>query len=130
MVRRRRLKVYFDGGCRPNPGAMEVAVVARGATYFFDDLGCGTSSDAEWVALRLALQVAQSLGEPDFDLIGDSLDVTRRASGMYLPGSNTAAEHLARYEESAAKGRPRRVQWTPRGQNLAGIALARRNASR
>jgi hypothetical protein len=47
MNRRRRLKVYFDGGCRPNPGVIEVAVVARGATYFFDDLGCGTSSDAE-----------------------------------------------------------------------------------
>lgn len=130
MVRRPRLKIYFDGGCRPNPGAIEVAVVVRGATYFFDDLGCGTSSDAEWMALRLALHVAQSLGEPDFDLIGDSLEVIRQASGMSLPGSNAAAQHLAIYEEGAAKGRPRRVKWTPRGQNLAGIALARRNSSR
>ena len=74
---RRRLKIYFDGGCRPNPGALEAAVVARGATYFFDDLGYGISSDAEWLALRLVLQLAQSLGEPDFDLVGDSLEVTR-----------------------------------------------------
>lgn len=130
MVLRRRIKVFFDGGCKPNPGTIEVAVVARGANYFFDDLGCGTNSDAEWMALRLGLQVAQSLGEPDFDLIGDSLEVIRQASGVSLPGSDAAAEHLARYEESAANGRPRRVKWTPRGQNLAGIALARRNASR
>lgn len=128
MVRGQRLKVYFDGGCRPNPGAMEVAVVARGAISFFDDLGCGTSSDAEWTALLLALQVAQSLGEPDFDLIGDSLEVIRQASGMSRPGSNAAADYLARYEECAAQGRPRRVKWTPRGQNLAGIALAQRNS--
>lgn len=130
MARRQRIKVYFDGGCQPNPGRIEVAVVARGAVCFFDDLGCGTSSDAEWTALRLALQVAQSLGEPDFDLIGDSLEVIRQASGASPPGTNAAAEHLARYKDGAAKGRPRRVKWTPRGQNLAGIALARRHASR
>lgn len=82
------------------------------------------------MALRLALQVAQSSGEPDFDLIGDSLEVIRRGSGMFLPRSNAAVDHLARYEECAAKGRLRRVKWTPRGQNLAGIVLARRNASR
>ena len=87
MFQRRRLKIYFDGGCRPNPGALEAAVVARGATYFYDDLGYGTSSDAEWLALRLALQLAQSLGEPDFDLIGDSLEVTRQASGASRPGA-------------------------------------------
>jgi len=130
MARRQRLKVYFDGGCRPNPGRIEVAVVARGEARFFDDLGCGTSSDAEWLALRLALEVAQSLDEPDFDLIGDSLEVIRQAGGMSPPGSSAAADHLARYKEGAAKGRPRRVKWTPRAQNLAGIALERRKASR
>jgi ribonuclease HI len=123
---RRRLKIYFDGGCRPNPGVMEAAVVARGATYFFDDLGYGTSSDAEWLALRLALQLAQSLGEPDFDLVGDSLEVIQQASGSVRCGSIAAADHLAKYEKCAASGRPRRLIWTPRRQNLAGIALARR----
>ncbi|UYV17372.1 reverse transcriptase-like protein [Porphyrobacter sp. ULC335] len=105
---------------------MEAAVVARGATYFFDDLGCGTSSDAEWLALRLALQLAQSLGEPDFDLVGDSLEVIRQASGSVRCGSIAAADHLAKYEQCAASGRPRRLIWTPRRQNLAGIALAGR----
>ena len=130
MPGRRRLKVYFDGGCQPNPGRIEVAVVARGTTHFFDDLGCGTSSDAEWLALCLALEVAQSLGEPEFDLIGDSLDIIRQASGASRPASDAAAKHLAEYEERAANGRPRRVKWSPRGQNLAGIALAGRRASR
>lgn len=130
MSQRRRLKIYFDGGCRPNPGAIEVAVVARGAAHFFDDLGCGTSSDAEWMALRMALQFAQSLGEPDFDLIGDSLEVIRQASGKSRCRSASATQHLARYEECAAAGRPRRLVWTPRQQNLAGIALAGRYACR
>ena len=130
MFQRRRLKIYFDGGCRPNPGVMEVAVVMRGATHFFDNLGCGTSSDAEWVALRLALRLAQSLGEPDFDLIGDSLEVIQQASGSSRCHSIAAADHRAKYEECAASGRPRRLIWTPRQQNLAGIALARRRTCR
>ncbi|WP_245806093.1 ribonuclease HI [Erythrobacter donghaensis] len=124
--RPRRLKVYFDGGCRPNPGPIEVAVVARGVAHFFDDLGIGTNTDAEWLALRMALQVAQSLDAAEFDLIGDSLEVVRQANGASRPGSESAAAHLARYEAAAAHRRPRQVKWTPRGQNLAGIALARR----
>jgi ribonuclease HI len=130
VIQRRRLKIYFDGGCRPNPGRIQVAVVARGTTRFFDDLGHGTSSDAEWLALRLALEVAQSLGEPEFDLVGDSREVILQASGSMRPGSPAAAAHLARYEECAAAGRPRRLVWTPRQQNLAGIALARRHEGR
>lgn len=130
VFQRRRIKIYFDGGCRPNPGTLEAAVVVRGATYFFDNLGWGTSSDAEWFALRLALQVAQSLGEPDFDLIGDSLEVIRQASGLSRCSSIAAAEHLARYEDFAALSRPRRLIWTPRRQNLAGIALAGRKTCR
>lgn len=57
--RPRRLKILFDGGCHPNPGRIEVAVVARGATYFIDDLGSGNSTDAEWLALLEALRLAR-----------------------------------------------------------------------
>lgn len=130
MSQQRWLKIYFDGGCRPNPGVLEVAVVARGAAHFFDDLGTGTSSDAEWLALHLALQLAQTLGEPEFDLIGDSLEVIRQATGESRCRSPAAADHLARYEKCAESGRPRRLVWTPRRQNLAGIALARRDTHR
>jgi ribonuclease HI len=127
-ARIQRLKVYFDGGCRPNPGPMVAAVVARGGAWFFDDLGNGTSTDAEWLALCKALEVAQSLDAAEFDLIGDSLEVVRVASGAARPGSLSVANHFALYEACAAQGRPRRVKWAPRWQNLAGIALAGRNA--
>ncbi len=124
----RRLKIFFDGGCRPNPGRVEVAVVARGVVTFFDDLGSGTSSDAEWLALRMALEVAHGLNEPCFDLIGDSASVIAQASGASPCRGRSALDHLASYEKIAAAGRPRRIIWTPRNQNLAGIALARRRS--
>lgn len=125
-VRARRLKIFFDGGCRPNPGRIEVAVVARGATHFFDDLGCGTSSDAEWLALRQALRLAHALGESDFELIGDCADVIMQARGLSRCRTEAARDHRAEYQASAAAGQPKRLRWTPRNQNLAGIALARR----
>jgi len=122
------LKIYFDGGCRPNPGRIEVAVVARGQTWFFDDLGDGTSSDAEWLALAKALEVAHSLGAPTFDLIGDSRSVIDQASGAATCRNAWAQAHLTRYRNVAASLPPRRLRWLPRQQNLAGIALARRHS--
>jgi ribonuclease HI len=122
----RRLKIFFDGGCRPNPGRIEVAVVARGVSHFFDDLGSGTSNDAEWLALHAALHVAHSLGERDFDLIGDCGSVIDQANGQSKCRSEAAREHFSKYQKDAALGPPRRVRWIARTQNLAGIALARR----
>jgi ribonuclease HI len=125
-LRSRPLKVYFDGGCRPNPGPIEVAVVARGEVRFFDGLGAGTSEDAEWLALRLALRVAQSLAPEAFDLIGDNAHVIAQANGAGRCRGRTARDHYARFQEDAASAPPRRIRWSPRNQNLAGIALARR----
>ena len=123
-----RLKLFFDGGCRPNPGPIEAAVVVRGVTHFFDDLGSGTSHDAEWLALRMALEVAQALREPEFELIGDCANVIAHATGLARCCTQAAADHEARFRETAAAGAPRRIRWIARTQNLAGIALARRRA--
>ncbi|HYW16221.1 MAG TPA: reverse transcriptase-like protein [Allosphingosinicella sp.] len=123
---RRRLKIFFDGGCRPNPGRIEVAVVARGVSYYFDDLGFGTSSDSEWLALGLGLRLGQSLGERDFELIGDCAHVIAQANGSSRCRTEAAAEHRERFRDSASSNPPTRVRWIPRTQNLAGIALARR----
>lgn len=124
--RKPRLKIFFDGGCRPNPGSIEVAVVARGVSYYFEDLGYGTSSDAEWLAVRLALRLGQSLAERDFDLIGDCANVIAQANGSSRCRTPAAVEHRARFQESASSSPPKRLRWISRTQNLAGIALARR----
>jgi ribonuclease HI len=128
-MRQPRLKVFFDGGCQPNPGAMEIAVVARGQSYFFDDLGHGTHNDAEWLALIKALDVAQGLGATAFDLIGDAAMVIAQANGT---GSCPAAlrHHRAHFLALAANQAPSRIRWIGRAQNLAGIALEKRRAGR
>jgi ribonuclease HI len=120
----KRVKVFFDGGCRPNPGAIEIAVVAAGQTHILRDLGHGTSSDAEWQALIHALTIARTLDTPDIVLIGDSAGVIGQAKGV-LPCRGAAARHLAAFRALMPAQNPPRIRHVKRAQNLAGIALAR-----
>ena len=119
----RGVKIFFDGGCRPNPGAMEIAVVAGGKTILARDLGHGTSEDAEWLALIHALTIARSLGRPDFVLLGDAANVIAKANGTF-PCREAGRGHLERFRSLAGPAYPR-VRHIKRTQNLAGIALAR-----
>ena len=121
-----RVKVYFDGGCRPNPGVIEAAVVIRGAAYLFDDLGQGTNGDAEWLALICALRQARSLGLGDVVLIGDAREIIDRANDALRSGQAPHA-HAAAVLALAGAFPSVRIRWIKRAQNLAGIALAARH---
>jgi ribonuclease HI len=117
-----RTKIFFDGGCRPNPGPIEVAVVAAGRTHVFHDLGYGTNGDAEWLALIQALRIARTLGTEDFVLLGDAVAVVGPANDT-VKCRGSSANHLEVFRELAGASTPR-VRYIKRSQNLAGIALA------
>lgn len=118
------LKLFFDGGCRPNPGPMETAVATRGQVWHRRDIGHGTNDQAEWHALLDALDVARDLGAQDIVLLGDSALVVAQASGTAKPGAPFAAFHAAFAAKAAAFTRLR-IRRIKRAQNLAGIALAK-----
>jgi len=117
------LKLFFDGGCRPNPGPIEVAAAARGITYIRTGLPPGDNNDAEWLALLHALSVARSLGETDVVLIGDSALVIHQASGAWKCRSPGLQTHLAAFHAQAERFTRIRLRHVKRSHNLAGIAL-------
>ena len=122
-----RIKIYFDGGCRPNPGAMEIAVVVRGVAHVTHDIGDGTGMDAEWLALIAALRTGQSLGGVDYVLLGDAAAVIHQATGR-AKCRGGMVRHLEAFRELAGAGALPRIRYIKRAQNLAGIALARGHA--
>ena len=124
-MRSHPLKLFFDGGCRPNPGVMETAVVAKGATHHRADLGHGTNNDAEWLALLHAMARAVELSATDIVLVGDSALVLNQAKGLWPCRSESLRVHLEAFRLLAPSLASLRFRQIGRAQNLAGIALER-----
>ena len=117
------MKIYFDGGCRPNPGRMETAVVARGIVHHQANAGTGTGEQAEWLALLHALQIAREIGQSDILLLGDALGVINHAVNGARCASPALLECRDRFEREARLFDRLRLRHIKRSQNLAGIAL-------
>lgn len=124
------MKIYFDGGCRPNPGRVEVAVVVAGTCYFEPDLGFGSNNDAEWLAAIHALTVAAALGIDDIRLLGDSALVVGQANGTAPCRTPELTRHRDEFVRLRADFLRLRVGRISRSQNLAGILLSKRHSGR
>jgi ribonuclease HI len=111
--------IWFDGGCRPNPGPIETAVVIAGVADIRQDVGDGDNEDAEWQALLHALDQAAAKGLTDIVLIGDALSVVRQAQGR----QRGRQPWLDRFRALASGFARVRVRHVGRKRNLAGIAL-------
>ncbi|KUR78082.1 reverse transcriptase-like protein [Novosphingobium sp. FSW06-99] len=122
------MKIWFDGGCRPNPGVIETAVVTGGRVWHRGDHGQGDNNDAEWLALLDAIAVARDLGLRDVVLLGDAVMVVDQASGRARRVPERFRGYLARFRALAAGFARVRVRHVARAHNLAGIALQKGHA--
>jgi ribonuclease HI len=118
-----RVKIFFDGGCRPAPAGMETAVVIGGRSHVTRGLGPGTSMDAEWLALIAAMRLAHDHGIADALLLGDAAAVIAQANGTVRCPPSCRAHRAAFHALPRPPGRLR-IRYLKRAQNLAGIALA------
>lgn len=123
----RRMTLYFDGGARPNPGRMEIAVVTGGQTYIRDDVGQGDNCAAEWLALLYAVDLALAAGAQDVLFVGDARTIVEQALGRWACRSPHLQPHLAAYREAIAVIPRVHVKHVGRSKNFAGFALAQRH---
>lgn len=119
------MKIWFDGGCRPNPGPIVTAVFTAGTAHFRHDHAPGDNAQAEWLAALDALAMAARLGATDVILIGDSRMVITQASGKAPRVPARFDAHLAQLRVLAARFERLRLRHVLRSHNLAGIALGR-----
>lgn len=116
------MKIYFDGGLRPLPAGMEIAVVAGGRAHVTRQLGAGTSMEAEWLALIAAARLALAQAYRESILLGDCLPVIRQAGGRARTPP-ALRHHLLTFQALVPPGSALRLRHVKRTQNLAGIAL-------
>lgn len=122
------MKIYFDGGCKPNPGQMEVGVVFDGSTKHHDQYGHGTNNQAEWLALIWAMGLAEEQGLQDITLIGDSKLVISQAQGIWKCNQPELRAFLQAFQERRKTFRSVELVHVRRHLNLAGIYLEQRQA--
>lgn len=122
-----RMTLYFDGGARPNPGRMEIAVVVGGRSHIRDDVGEGDNCTAEWLALRYAVDLAIAAKAQDVLFVGDARTIVEQALGHWKCRSPHLQPHLAAFREAVAAFARVHVRHVGRSKNLAGYALAQRH---
>lgn len=119
--------LYFDGGCKPNPGQMSCGVVIvrpdGGRTISeITDLGHGTNNIAEWSGLIHAIQVCKDRGFTDVEIKGDSKLVIMQAGGQWRVKDETLKILHAEYKVMS-DGLNIKLTHVLRSFNLAGIYL-------
>lgn len=122
MAVRARIKIYFDGGYRPLPAGLEMAVVVQGQTFVQRGLGGGSGLEAEWRALLWAVALAeqQHIAQPLF--LGDALGVIQQVQGLVQVPKQVLAHHQSLQDGRAL---PIAIRHVKRSHNLAGIALSK-----
>ena len=82
------LKIFTDGGSRGNPGpsasgyvimTTEDQILEEGGEY----IGVTTNNQAEYQAVKLALENARKYGQPQIDFYIDSLLVVNQMNGVF-----------------------------------------------
>ena len=119
--------IYFDGGCSPNPGQMEAAVVVKPPVgkpeaFHFPGLGYGTSNIAEWSAVLAAMTIAIDLEVDSITLLGDSQLVVNQASGVWKVKNQTFIPFKEQFDQ-LSKGIDVNLVHVGRAKNLAGCFL-------
>jgi ribonuclease HI len=119
------VRMYFDGGCSPNPGPMKACVVMIHAdgtreTFYQDDLGPGTNNIAEWAALCWGMDMARSKGITKIKIIGDSMLVVKQAKGEWKIKNTGLKPFKREYDSLKGKFHYLELGWESRDDNLAG----------
>lgn len=119
------MKIYFDGGCVPNPGLMKSCfVVDDGRKHIFDkqDLGYGTNNIAEWLAMVDVMRYCVDNRIINPEILGDSSLVVNQANGLWKVKKDNLKPYKAEYDSLVSTVKPL-VRYIPRARNLAGNFL-------
>lgn len=124
------MELYFDGGCKPNPGMCEIGVVIPSIDLKHHELiGYGTNNQAEWAALIFGLTIAKEKGITILTVIGDSRNVIMQASGRWtMKTTSVLYDFWIEHNKIAQNFERIKYVHVLRDKNLAGRYLEKVNS--
>lgn len=121
------MRIYFDGGCSPNPGRMSSCIVIchpdkKAEALTMKDLGHGTNNVAEWSGLIWAVQWAKDNGIQKCVILGDSKLVINQAQGLWKINNELLADLFKEFKQ-ISEGMDLDLRHVLRDSNMAGVYL-------
>ncbi len=118
------MKLYFDGGCIPNPGERECAVVSEdGSIKEHQYIGHGTNNEAEWVAFLWAMELAKPFACDPVEIVGDSQLVIMQAQGLWKCNMPSLIDFRDDFLSIKEEFKNLKLTHVKRKFNLAGIYI-------
>lgn len=122
--------VFFDGGCKPNPGKMEVGIVfieGKETSEIHRYHKHGTNNEAEWISFLLGVKLAQAKGVEKLTVYGDSSIVVNQANGTWKCKSENLIPYLEKFKLLKDSFTELEIKFIRRDKNLAGIMIEEKN---
>lgn len=125
MSRPKTAKMFFDGGCHPNPGQMDIALIFKGDynDRLYQDLSYGTNNIAEWYAILAGLEIALNEQIEVLEVVGDSELVIKQINGEYRVKNKELKSIFDKCDFLRKSFKTITFNHIPREQNLAGIHI-------
>lgn len=113
--------LFFDGGCRGNPGPMAIGAVlmenGKKVSEISRHIGIGTNNIAEWKALIEGLKLAQAHSCKELEVRGDSQLIIRQISGKYKVKSENLIPLFNEARKLCSSFRKIEFKWIKRDEN-------------
>lgn len=127
----KRLTIYTDGACEPNPGPAGIGIVVadelgRVISEISRGIGWATNNRAEYKAVIKGLEEAASLGAQHVEVRSDSELVVKQITGEYRVRNPTLKPLFEQVHRLTKGFQSFRIVHIPGEQNKAADALSRK----
>lgn len=122
-------KAYFDGSATPNPGEINIGgYIKNGSiviTKFSKNMGRGTNSEAEYLALIEVLGKIVSLHIQKVKIFGDSQLIVNQINGVYRIKQDNMKSLSKRAKALLSHIPEWKLLWIKRSKNKEADALSK-----
>lgn len=124
-----RVRIYFDGASRGNPGPAAIGIVigdfqGKKIREISEAIGKTTNNYAEYSALVRGLDEARKMGAIEVECFSDSELVVRQINGIYRVKSEALLPLFEKAQTLIKKFNSFSIQHVPRSQNTRADKLA------